>query len=259
MITLEIDKYASVNSPIHQIDPRAKIVSSIILVIFIISTDKFTALGLYGILLAMLIVLSKIPLSFIFKRSLVIIPFVALISLSLLFLKSPRGEYPNYKLNLILLNVKVEGATKVAITTFFLIIVKAVFSTASMILLMNTMTFHQFTNALHKLRFPRIIAMILSLMYRYIFIIIDELRKMTQAMKARSVIVSKWLRLKALAYMLGTLFIRAFEKAESIYLTMSSRGFNYDSTWGVRNVIQSRDLYFVGIILFLCIIIKTIT
>lgn len=106
------------------------------------------------------------------------------------------------------------------------ILFKAYLSVLCMILLVNTTKFCDLLSGLEKLKFPRIITMILSFMYRYIFVIQDELMKMKQAKECRSISRAKRRDFKAYAFMLGVLFIRSFERAEAVYLAMCSRGFN---------------------------------
>jgi cobalt/nickel transport system permease protein len=91
-----------------------------------------------------------------------------------------------------------------------------------------TTRFSELLKAFEKLGCPKIITMIMSFMYRYIFVIEDELMKMKQAKESRSVGGSGFFHAKALANMLGTLFIRSYERAEAVYLAMCARGFDGD-------------------------------
>lgn len=96
-----------------------------------------------------------------------------------------------------------------------------------MILLMTSTKFSDLIKALEKLKFPHLITMILSFMYRYIFVVLDELHKMKHAKEARQAgRSSKWFHTKVLANMIGVLFIRSYERAESVYLAMCSRGYD---------------------------------
>ena len=193
-----IDRYSEIDSYIHRIDPRIKIVSIFSLIFSIILTrpGASSSFVLYAILIAVLILLSKIPLGFIFKRSLVVIPFVLMVAIfnGLMF--------------------------------FWNVLIKSYLSVLSMILLTASTGFPDFLKALQNLKFPRIMTMILSFMYRYIFVIEDELMKMRQAKEARSVGRPKWFHTKTMANMLGVLFIRAYERGEQVYLAMCSRGFD---------------------------------
>ena len=106
------------------------------------------------------------------------------------------------------------------------ILIKSYLSILCLILLVTTTKFSELLRAFEKLGCPKIITMIMSFMYRYIFVIEDELMKMRQAKESRSVGGSRYFHAKALANMLGTLFIRSYERAEAVYLAMCARGFD---------------------------------
>ena len=93
-------------------------------------------------------------------------------------------------------------------------------------------------------------------MYRYIFLIEDEAMKMWRAMKSRRVGGSRWLHLKATANMLGTLFIRSFERGEAVYLAMCSRGFNGTMKRSAGDELKGIDFAFLFNIFFALISIK---
>ena len=95
-----------------------------------------------------------------------------------------------------------------------------------MIVFMTSTEFPVLLKALEKLKIPTIVVLVLSFMYRYVFVITDELMKMKQAKESRSIGGSKWLHIRTLANMIGTLFIRSYERAERVYVAMRLRGFN---------------------------------
>ena len=217
-----IDEHSNINSFISRLDPRVKIISFIAFILFIIFTRPNSGItfAFYGGLMVILILLSKIPIKFILKRSSVIIPFVLMVSLFIPFTK--QGEVTGgYSLGILRLTV-----SYARLIIFWNILVKAYLSILCMIILITSTKFSALLKALEKLKFPQLIILVLSFMYRYIFVVQDELIKMGQAKEARSVGGSRWLHIKALAHMVGVLFIRAYERAESVYLAMCSRGFD---------------------------------
>ncbi|MBL7091928.1 MAG: cobalt ECF transporter T component CbiQ [Candidatus Omnitrophica bacterium] len=225
-----IDRYSGIDSFIHRIDPRVKIagVFSLIFSIILARADSFVSFALYALFIAILIFISKIPLIFILKRSLVVIPFVLMVAIF-----SGPAIFRN-------------------------VLVKSYLSVLSMILLVSSTPFCDFLKALEKLKLPRIFTMIISFMYRYIFVIEDELMKMRQAKEARSVGGSKWSHTKALANMLGVLFIRAYERGEKVYLAMCSRGFNGDIRTMHSFRVKRSDLCFLALIVGVLAAIKVI-
>ena len=94
-----------------------------------------------------------------------------------------------------------------------------------MILLYSTTTFPSLIRGMEKLGVPRVFTVLLSFMYRYSFLLIDETHRMKRARDSRS-FSGKWLwQLRTIGHMIGTLFLRSFSRAERVYLAMLSRGY----------------------------------
>ena len=217
-----IDEHSHIDSALSRLDARIKIISFFAFIFFIVFTapGSILSFALDGLLLLTLIAFSKIPISYIFKRCLVIVPFILMTAFFLPFWQ--QGEtIPLFQIGTFQANVSAAGWIM-----FQSVLIKGIFSVACLTLLTASTPFPQLLAALEYLKFPQLIIMILSFMYRYIFLIEDEAMKMWQAMKSRRAGGSRWLHLKAIANMLGTLFIRSYERGETVYLAMRSRGFN---------------------------------
>jgi len=82
-----IDEHSHIDGVLQRLDPRIKIVSFVALLFFIIFSrpDSLLSFALYGLLILLLIGISKIPVYYILKRCLVIVPFILMTSLFLLF------------------------------------------------------------------------------------------------------------------------------------------------------------------------------
>jgi len=65
----------------------------------------------------------------------------------------------------------------------------------------------------------------------------------------------KWLHIKALANMIGVLFMRAYERGEGVYLAMCSRGFDGQIRTFDQPRLVKRDVYFgLSVIMLLAFI-----
>ncbi len=217
-----IDKYSYLDSPIHRIDPRVKLVTAMAFILFIISTEprSFTAFALYGVLIVSLVLLSKVPLVFVFKRSLVVIPFVLMIAIFIPFVK--EGEIAGgYSFGSLRITVTYDG-----LTILWNVLIKSYLSILCMILLSTTTKISNLLKALESMKVPRIITMILSFMYRYSFVLVGELLTMKRAKDSRTVGGSTFSQRRALASMVGALFLRSYQRGERVYLAMASRGYD---------------------------------
>ena len=217
-----IDKYSHLHSPIHRVDPRIKSISLALFILFIIFTPPihFISFGFYALLIFILILFSRVPPGYIFKRSLVVIPFVFMIAIFIPFLR--EGEIAGgYSFGSVKLTVTYDG-----LTVLWNVLIKSYLSILCLILLSATTKFSHLIKALESLKFPHIVTMIISFMYRYIFVLTDELMRMKRAKDSRTVGGGKFLQIKTLANMVGMFFLRSYERGERVYTAMVSRGFD---------------------------------
>ena len=77
-----------------------------------------------------------------------------------------------------------------------------------------------------RARVPAILVSILALMYRYLFVLVDEAQRMRRARASRTFRPGRWWRWHALATVIGQLFVRSTERAERIYAAMIARGWS---------------------------------
>jgi len=104
----------------------------------------------------------------------------------------------------------------------------------SIVLLSSISPMQEVAQSFRKLGMPRELAMIFSLMIRFLFMFYDELHRIMHAQKARCFdafnkkIPYKW-RMKQLGYTVAMMFLRAYEQGETIYMSMASRGFSDES------------------------------
>lgn len=215
-----IDKYSDRSSPIHRLDPRTKIAAAIAFVVMVVVTPpgEWPTFAIYFTFLIMLTIVSKVPALYILKRSLAVIPFVVLVGIFIPFLKA-GGSSGSY-------NIWMWDIPKSNLILFASIIIKSWLSVLSLVLLTATTQFSEVLKGLEKLRMPRVMVMILSFMYRYIFVVTDEVLRMKQARESRSFGEKRSRQIKTVGNMIGTLFLRSYERGERVYAAMVSRGFD---------------------------------
>jgi cobalt/nickel transport system permease protein len=124
------------------------------------------------------------------------------------------------------LTVSAEGLRR-----FLTILAGSWLSVQVALLLAFTTPFHDLVDALRELRVPRILIAIISFMYRYLAVLTDEGARMLRARDARSAAgvgsaggSIRW-RATVTGRMVGSLFLRAYERSERIYAAMQARGF----------------------------------
>ncbi len=180
--------------------------------------------GLGGIIALLWLAGGLSPLLLV-KRLGIALPFVLMVGLSVPFLA--RGGPPIVTLpgNLVISH---EG-----VWLFVSIMVKAALCITALSLLGATTSSEGLLAALRQLWFPALLLTVLSLTARYLLILQDEAGRMMQARDARGRSQSLLRRVKTTGAMVGSLFLRSYERAERVGQAMAARGF--DGTLPVIN------------------------
>ena len=217
-----LDKHSGLDSPIHRLDARTKILSLFCLILVCVSTppQAYLAFLAYFTLLAMAISLSRVPVGYILRRSLIIIPFVVMVAIFIPFLK-PNGAGSSYSLGIGGLRVYRSG-----LLIFWNVLAKSYIAVLSVILLSATTPFAKLLRGFEQLKVPKIFIMLASFTYRYVFVLVDEVERMKRARDCRCY-GGKWLwHSKVIGQMIGSLFLRSYQRGERVYVAMVSRGFD---------------------------------
>jgi cobalt/nickel transport system permease protein len=136
---------------------------------------------------------------------------------------------------------------------------KATIGTVSAVLLAATATFPGVLRALESLRTPRLLVLTASFMFRYVFVIADEARRMRTALSARGYHPRHLLASGALGRMVGALFLRSYARGERVYLAMLARGFTGSVPHLAPLSFGRRDLVFVGAVALVLVPVRVVS
>ncbi len=221
---ITIGQYYPAESAIHKLDPRVKIIVTIIYIVSLFVTNDWIGYLAAFLFLAACITISKVPLSFIL-RGMKSIAFLLGITIvfNLIFTPGDDVLVSFWKIKITEAGLKI--AIRMGIRLSFLIV-----GTSLMTL---TTTPNQLTNALERLMKPlnfmlpvHEIAMMMSIALRFIPILMEETDKIMKAQMARgadfetgNIIV----RVKNMVPLLVPLFISAFRRANDLAMAMEAR------------------------------------
>jgi cobalt/nickel transport system permease protein len=126
------------------------------------------------------------------------------------------------------------------------------------LLLAFTTPFHDLVDALRELHLPRILVSIISFMYRYLAVLGDEASRMMRARESRSGVGPegraggsvRW-RATVTGRMVGSLFLRAYERSERIYAAMQARGFEGEFRHLRARPLARVEIAWLAVLLFL--------
>jgi cobalt/nickel transport system permease protein len=203
---------------LQSLDPRAKIVSTLALLIAVgLSRSLIVLLGLYGVALV-LAWRSAVPLGFFVKRVWLFMPFfTGLIALPALFI-TPGPAWLSLPLGL--------AITRPGLLTASFLLLRVSTSVSLGVLLMLTTPWPTLLKALSVLRVPEGFILILGMTYRYIYLLLRLAEDMFLSRRSRVVgRLSSADERRVLAASAGTLLNKSLYLSGEVYLAMQSRGY----------------------------------
>lgn len=202
-----LDRYGRSQSICHRLPARVKLFLALMLAAVAVSVPV-EWWPLQGVLAAIAFIghsLARIPLAYLGRRLAIFLPFVFLLSISI---PATQGFRAGWDL-------------------MTAILFRSSVSFITVLWLVNVMPFDQLLVTLRKLWVPAVLIAMLAFMYRYFFVLWDELERMRIARRARRFGGGGlWFRWKTSAQLIGMLMIRAMERAERVHGAMCARGWD---------------------------------
>lgn len=233
---ITLGQYFPGDSLLHRMDPRAKIICSILYIVAIFCAQDAVAFLVLALSAVCLILLSRISIRTILrglKPILFVLIFTALISL---FLTGNSGEEPLWSVQIPIFgwtwqpSIRLSGIVRAVFTSVRVVVL--IIGTS--IFLTYTTSPVMLTDAIESLLFPltylhvpvHTFAMMMTIALRFIPTLIEETDKIMNAQKARGADFesgSLVRRARALIPVLVPLFVSAFKRAEDLAIAMECR------------------------------------
>ena len=145
-----------------------------------------------------------------------------------------------------------------------LLFVRMIVCLTTIIIYSSTTPLQEMASSFRKLKMPRDLAMILSIMVRFLFLFIDELTSIRKSQKSRNFNIHskntpyKW-RVKQVGYTIGMMFLKSYEQGEHVHRSMVSRGFSDASEmFDEKKSPEKSDYAFIISIILIIIILEII-
>lgn len=221
---ITLGQYYPAGSILHKLDPRVKLVGTMIFLIAVFSYRGIPGLVCITVCLAALIKLSKVPFSYMVKGLRAIVVLLALTCVFNLFLTPGEVVFSFWKVTI----------TKEGINLSFRMVLRLIYLILGTSLMTLTTTPNQLTDGLEQGLKPlnRIhvpvheLAMVMSIALRFIPILIEETDKIMKAQTARGANFDEGgliQKAKSMVPLLVPLFISAFRRANDLALAMEAR------------------------------------
>jgi cobalt/nickel transport system permease protein len=243
------DRYHHGHSPLHSLDPRIKVIVTIAFILSnaLLPDGAWLAFGLAWSFILVASLLSGLGIGYTFKRSFIALPFAA-VAITVLF-SIPGKSISSFHFLIWDLTI-----TDAGLLRFVSIVIRSWLSVQMAILLVAVTEFPKIIHALTHLHVPAIITVIISFLYRYLFVLTDEVMRMIRARQARSAAATgvrsggsvAW-RAQIAGHMAGQLFLRSYERSDRIYNAMLSRGYQGELMTIHPHHFHKSDLFICGL------------
>ena len=252
------DRFHEADSRLHRLDPRVKVVVTVLFILSnaLLPEGAWAAFGLSWIVLLWANHLSSLGVEFTFKRSFIALPF-ALAAVSAIFspLGNPLADWSIGPLTLI--------PTDYGLIKFGSIMLRSWLSVQAAILLVATTRFPDMIHAFEHLRIPAVLTTIISFLYRYLFVLTDEVMRLLRARQSRSGSVAGlrpgrsvvW-RARVTGNMAGQLFLRSYERSDRIYNAMQARGYSGHLRTLHPHLMRSSDWVFAALSIIVILLLQ---
>lgn len=203
----KIDELGDKYTMIHKIDSSIKIIVTIIYVIKVLSIKQFIISDITSIVLYPLILFKfgKVPVKFILKKVLFILPLILGLSVINLIIDFSYSE----------------------IYFSVLLLFKCIFTLVGALLLIVTTGINNLAFGLKKLKIPNILIMQILMLHRYIILMMEECYRVKSAYELRT-LGEKSMTMKDYGRIIGQMLLKTIDKSEKVYEAMKLRGFDGD-------------------------------
>ena len=217
------ERYYAGDSPLHRLDARVKLATTLALIVGIVITPEraWPAYPLLWALVGCLAATGGIGVGRLARMGGVALPF-ALAAVTLTFTTPGEPIFTVFGLTV----------SDAGLARFAAIVVKSWLAVQAALLLSMTTHFTDLLWAMESLHVPGMLVTIIGFMYRYLFTLKDEGERLMRARASRSATVTGrksggsliW-RARTAGGLVGNLFLRSYERSERIYAAMLARGY----------------------------------
>lgn len=232
------EELARGDSPIHRLDPRAKLAVAVVFSVIVATASKLSVVLASFPLVAVYLALARLPVRALAKRLLVVNGFIAFLWLILPF--TTKGE-PLFTLGPL-------TATRAGVMLAAFVTLKSNAIILCCLAGLATSRIFDLAHALMHLKVPPRLVHLMFLTHRYLFLIVDEFRRLRVAMKIRGFTPGTNLHTyKSYANLVGMLLVKSFDRSERVYRAMKLRGYEEGELWLLRHFhFRGRDALFLA-------------
>lgn len=210
-----MDELGRLDTPVHRLDARTKVLTTLVFIVIVMSFPRYDVSALMPFFLYpfALMSLGRIPPGYIFRKILIAAPFALVIGIfNPFFDRQPVAVIGSYAIS---------GGW----LSFASIMIRFVLTVSAALTLVACTGMNRLGAGLERLGLPRVFAMQLLFLYRYLFVVAGEGGRMIRSLELRST-GPQSLRPQVYGSLVGHLLLRSMTRADRIYRAMTARGFD---------------------------------
>ncbi len=226
---ITLGQYYPGDSKVHRLDPRVKILLTILYIVLLFTVKNFSGFAVFGVFTFFVIYAAKIPLRFVFKGIKPLLFIIAFTAILNIFMTQGRIAFRIPYTSIV--------ATWEGILLAAFMIIRLVFLVIGTSLLTLTSSPISLTDGIEHLLSPlkkigvpaHELAMMMTIAIRFIPTLLEETEKIMKAQTSRGADFETGnilKRAKSLVPLLVPLFISAFRRADELALAMECRCYN---------------------------------
>jgi len=212
-----VDTLAAMSSPLHRLQPLAKLLVTLGYIFTVVSFGKYELSGMAVMLIfpALGYSVSEISILTCFRKMRIALPLVCAVGLF--------NPFFDREILLTIGNINVSGG----VVSMLTLMLKGVLCIMASFLLAATTPIEKICGAMRQLKVPKMFVSLLLLTYRYVAVLLEEAQAMTQSYHLRAP-GQKGIAFKAWGSFLGQLLLRSHDRAEILFDSMLLRGYTGD-------------------------------
>ncbi len=210
-----MDELGRMDSPLHRLDARALVVTTMVFVVMVMSYARYEVSALMPLFVFPFVLMARgnLPSGYLLRKVALAAPFALFVGLFNPILDRQGAM------------VIAGHPVAAGWLSFASIMLRFTLTVSAALVLVACTGIHRLCAGLEQLGMPRVLAVQLLFLYRYFFVVGDEGLRMMRSVEMRSP-VGRSLGFRVYGLLVGNLLIRAMDRAQRIYRAMVARGFD---------------------------------
>jgi cobalt/nickel transport system permease protein len=209
-----LDRLADGDTALHRLDPRAKVLVTVVFIVAVVSYDRYELAALFPFFIfpAVMVGLGNLPVGYIVRKIAIVIPVALVVGMF-----NPLFDRQ------VLVHLGPLGISG-GWVSYASLLVRAMLTGGGALILLGLTGFSAICQALERLGMPRVFAVQLLFLYRYLFVLTEEGARASRARELRS-LGQRGRGIASYGSLVGHLLLRTWQRAERIHMAMLARGF----------------------------------